>query len=219
MLMLSVACVQTPDRDVPMREYAGAAVPSREVCVQPRRACTGFVDTISGEAALGADDGAAAADALRCADIVKGHATRCPNNRDSRSQAYLCPELVRGPEFPGQQVFCGPCRSSRAEMLAFGIKALVDAASLDELSGCAGAGRCEGWHRCLEAGTGRMKASDWTADFLGWSLAPERGLLTLDRSGDPGAAVECRPHDAATWPEAVMFFAKLSGLTGNLRCN
>lgn len=191
----------------------------REVCQEPRRTCTGFGDTNPDDPALGADIGAAAADALFCVDIVKGHATRCPNNRDSRTQEYLCPEFARGPEFPGQQVMCGSCRSSRAEMLAFGIKSLVDAASLDALSKCASAGRCEAWRQCQESVTGHMKPGDWTADFLGWSLDPGRALFLLDAPAGPGVPAKCRPHDAATWPEAMTFFARLSGLTVSMRCS
>lgn len=220
MLVLLSSCGAQP---TPATETAAppavARLSPREVCQKPRRACTGFADTNPEDPALGADIGAAAADALFCVDIVKGHATRCPNNRDSRTQEHLCPEYTRGPEFAGQQVMCGPCRSTRAEMLAFGIKALVDAASLDELSKCASAGRCERWRQCQEATEGRMKASDWTADFLGWSLDPARALFSHDSPAGTDAPSACRPHDAATWPEAVTFFATLSGLTGSLRCS
>lgn len=198
---------------------AGPSPKRREVCPEPPRACQGFVDTNPEDPALGASVGASAADALFCSGIIKGHAQQCPHNRDSRTQEYLCPELTRGLEFPGQQVMCGPCRSSRAEMLAFGIKALVDANTLDDLTKCAGSGRCEAWRRCEESTTGRMSASDWTADFFGWALAPGRELLSTEPRAARGESVECRPHDAAAWDETVAFFAELSGLTGHLRCS
>lgn len=108
---------------------------------------------------------------------------------------------------------CGACRSTRAEMLAFGIKALVDTASLDDLKSCAGAGRCEAWRRCEEASIGKIRGGDWTADFFGWALAPGRELVPMREME------ACRPHDAATWSETVTFFARLSGLTEHLRCS
>lgn len=221
-LVLLSSCTMQPTPEIGHAEptlVAPPPSPGREVCQEPRRACTGFADTNPDDPALGANVGAAAADALFCVDIVKGHATRCPNNRDSRTQVYLCPEYTRGPEFPGQQVMCGPCHSSRAEMLAFGIKALVDGTSLEALSKCASAGRCEAWHLCQEAVTGQMKQDDWTADFFGWSLDPNRALFSPDPPARPGERGACRPHDAATWPEAVLFFVRLSGLTGSLRCS
>lgn len=222
MLALLPACDRQPQPETEAAErklIIPVSSPVREVCREPRRACAGFADTNPADPALGADIGAAAADALHCGDIVKGHATRCPNNRDSRTQAYLCPEYARGPEFPGQQVMCGPCRSSRAEMLAFGIKALLDTETLDALSKCASAGRCGAWLQCEEAVTGQMKAGDWTADFFGWSLDPARALIPLDPPADSAVRGACRPHDAATWPEAVTFFARLSGLSDGLRCS
>ncbi len=189
----------------------------RERCHEPPLACRGFADTNPHDPALGASVGAAAADGLFCVEIVKGHAQRCPTNLDSRTQEHLCPEYARGPSFPGQQVMCGPCRSSRAEMLAFGIKALLDPSSLEELSGCARGERCDAWRQCQEADAGRLRASDWAADFLGWSLTPGRELL-FESPTATGTPIACRPHDAATWIEAVTFFARLSGLTRHMRC-
>jgi hypothetical protein len=212
-LLVLASCNASTVADVPPARSPSPLLRPRLECQEAPRACRGFVDTNPDDPALGAREGAAAADALFCAEVLKGHAERCPVNVDSRTQQHLCPESTRGPVFAGEQVMCGACRSTRAEMLAFGIKALVDAASLDDLKSCASAGRCEAWRGCEEARLGKLRAGDWTADFLGWALAPGRELMAL------GEAKACRPHDAATWIEAVTFFARLSGLTAHLRCS
>ncbi len=213
LLLASCGAQHVADAPAVAMKPVAPALLARIECQDAPRACRGFVDTNSHDPALGAHDGAVAADSLFCADVLKGHAERCPANLDSRTHEHLCPEFTRGPVFPGEQVMCGACRSTRAEMLAFGIKALVDATSLDGLKSCAATGRCEAWRRCEEATTGKMRPGDWTADFLGWALAPGRELVV------PGEAGACRPHDAATWSEAVVFFTRLSGLTEQLRCS
>ncbi len=216
--LLVIACVQ-PVPDTPTvvapQPPERLQTPLRPVCEETPPACRGFADTNPHDPALGAEFGASAADALFCAGVVKGHAERCPENRDSRTQEFLCPEYTRGPTFPRQQVMCGACLSSRAELLAFGIKALVRDETLTTLTKCASEGRCAAWQTCEEAGAKGMREIDWTADFFGWALTTDRDLVAVEASS--AAHVACRPHDAAAWTDALTFLAELSGMTSVAR--
>ena len=122
----------------------------------------------------------------------------------------MCPEDARAINYPGQEVVCGSCLASRAEMFAFGVNMLANTDTMLDIQDCASSGRCEGWKLCTEAERGTLSSEDWITSYIGWGIAPERRLFRGDGEHGPDEPRLCRPHDAALWIEAATIFARLS---------
>jgi len=176
------------------------------------RSCGEFPDLRDAPPRLGVElpIAQAATRALSCAGRLPGYSERCPDSIDSKSGRSLCPAGTSDKNYPNQQVFCGSCVASRAEMLAFGVHMLADVDTMVQIQGCAAEGRCEGWKLCSEAGEPGFTAQHWLTSYVGWAIAPGRGFFRGDGQPGPEEQRPCRPHDAALWIEAATVFARMS---------
>ena len=208
----SVACTSaTPKAELP-NDVDSLAKEEQKASGALSADCEGFPDLEDDAEGLGvnllvADE---ATKALKCAGRLPGYSNRCPQKIDSKSGQPLCPENATKIEYPGQQVECGSCVASRAEMLVFGVHMLADMDTMMQIQGCASEGRCEGWKLCAEAGQPDFHADHLVSSYVGWAIAPERGFFRGDGQAGPHERRACRPHDAALWIEAAMVFARMS---------
>jgi len=206
------ACTSAAPKTELPKEVIPAGEKKQKVSKTPTD-CEGFPDLRADLGDLGVDLGVAieATTALKCAGRLPGYSNRCPQHTDSKSGKSLCPKNAIEIEYLGQQVICGSCVASRAEMLMFGVHMLADTNTIMQMQGCAAEGRCEGWKLCAEAGQPDFNASHSMANYIGWAIDPERGFFRGDGQAGPNESRTCRPHDAALWIEAATVFARMSG--------